>query len=66
MNRWTDTGRTDRRTENNDALAHYYNEGKLYIYFYLGFTALPRIFHLYRADRSPKMGENRRTQGKTT
>ena len=32
----------------------------------LGFTALSRIFHLYRADRSSKVGENRRTRGKTT
>ena len=30
----------------------------------LGFTALSRIFHLYRADRSSRVGENRRTQGK--
>ena len=28
-------------------------------FFYLGFTALSRIFHLYRADRSSKVGENR-------
>ena len=33
---------------------------------YLGFTALLRIFHLYRANRSSKVGENRRTRGKTT
>ena len=32
--------------------------------FYLGFTALSRIFHLYRADRSSKVGENRKTRGK--
>ena len=32
----------------------------------LGFTALSRIFHLYRADRSSKVGENRRTRGKPT
>ena len=32
----------------------------------LGFTALSRIFHLYRADRSSKVGENRRTRRKTT
>ena len=31
-----------------------------------GFTALSRIFHLYRADRSSKVGENRRTRGKIT
>ena len=30
----------------------------------LGFTALSRRFHLYRADRSSKLGENRRTRGK--
>ena len=35
----------------------------LFIY-YLGFTALSRIFHLYRADRSSKVGENRRTREK--
>ena len=32
----------------------------------LGFTALSRIFHLYRADRSSKVGENRRARRKTT
>ena len=32
----------------------------------LGFTALSRIFHLHRADRSLKVGENRRTRRKTT
>ena len=36
------------------------------IFFYLGFTTLSRIFLLYRADRSSKVGENRRTRGKTT
>ena len=44
-------------------------EGWSYITFCLfdlGFTALPRIFHLNRADRSSKVGENRRTRGKTT
>ena len=35
-------------------------------FFDLGFTALSRIFHLYRADRSSKVGENRRTWRKTT
>ena len=30
-------------------------------FFDLGFTALSRIFHLYRADRSSKVGENRST-----
>ena len=35
-------------------------------FFYLGFTALSRIFHLYRAYRSSKVGENRRTRRKTT
>ena len=34
--------------------------------FYLGFTALSRIFHLYRAYRSSKVGENWRTRRKTT
>ena len=37
-----------------------------FFFFYLGFMALSRIFHLYQADRSSKVGENRRTQGKTT
>ena len=27
------------------------------LFFYLGFTALSRIFHLYRANRSSKVGE---------
>ena len=31
-----------------------------------GFTALSRIFHLYQADCSSKVGENQRTRGKTT
>ena len=31
-----------------------------------GVTALSRIFHLYRADRSSKVDKNGRTQGKTT
>ena len=31
----------------------------------LGFRALSRIFHLYRADRSSKVGENQRTRRKT-
>ena len=35
-------------------------------FFDLGFTALSRICHLYRADRSSKVGENRRTRRKTT
>ena len=35
-------------------------------FFYFGFTALSRIFHLYRADHSSKVGENRRTRGETT
>ena len=29
------------------------------------FTTLSRIFHLYRADHSSKVGENRRTRGNT-
>ena len=36
-----------------------------FFFFDLGFTALSRIFHLYWANRSSKVGENR-TQGKTT
>ena len=31
----------------------------------MGFAALSRIFHLYRDDRSSKVGENLRTRGKT-
>ena len=46
------------------------NAGKTKIFFFfffdLGFTALSRIFHLYRADRSSKVGENRSTRRKTT
>ena len=38
----------------------------IYFFFDLGFTALSRIFHLYRADRLSKVGKNRRTRGKTT
>ena len=38
----------------------------IFIFFDLGFTALSRIFHLYRADRSSKVGENRSTRRKTT
>ena len=37
-----------------------------FFFFDLSFTALSRIFHLYRADRSSKVSENRRTRGKTT
>ena len=37
-----------------------------FFFFDLGFTALSRIFHLYRAGRSSKVGENRRTRRKTT
>ena len=37
-----------------------------FFFFNLGFTALSRIFHLYRADRPSKVGENRRTWRKTT
>ena len=36
-----------------------------FFFFDLGFTAFSRIFHLYRADRSSKVGENQRTRGKT-
>ena len=35
-------------------------------FFYYGFTALSRIFHLYRADSSSVVGENRRIRWKTT
>ena len=39
-----------------------------YFFFFVcvGFTALLRIFHLYRADLSSKVAKNQRTQGKTT
>ena len=41
----------------------YLNKDKIFFFFFfffdLGFTALSRIFHLYRADRSSKVGENR-------
>ena len=44
----------------------YYRINTIYQFFFfffdLGFTALSRIFHLYRADRSSKVGENRRTR----
>ena len=46
-----------------------YSKRKEFFFFFffdLGFTALSRIFHLYRADRSSKMGENRSTRRKTT
>ena len=37
-------------------------KGSFFFFFFdLGFTALSRIFHLYRADRSSKVGENRKT-----
>ena len=42
------------------------NELFFLFFFDLGFTALSRIFHLYRANRSSKVGENRRTWRKTT
>ena len=37
-----------------------------FFFLILGFTALSRIFHLYRANHSSKVGKNRRTRGKTT
>ena len=37
-----------------------------FFFFDLCSTALSRIFHLYQADRSSKVGENRRTRRKTT
>ena len=51
-----------------------YSKGRLYklghakknFFFLLGFYGLSRIFHLYRADRSSKVVESRRTLGKTT
>ena len=44
-----------------------FGEVRLFFFFFdLGFTALSRIFHLYRADRSSKVGENRSTRRKTT
>ena len=38
----------------------------LFIFFFWSFTALSRIFYLYRADSSSKVGEKRRTWRKTT
>ena len=35
-------------------------------FFFWSFTALSRIFYLYRADSSSKVGEKRRTWRKTT
>ena len=44
-----------------------YNQFFFFFFLFdLGFTALSRIFHLYRADRSSKVGENRSTRRKTT
>ena len=40
--------------------------GFFFFFFDLGFTTLSRVFHLYRADRSSKVGKNWRTLGKTT
>ena len=49
-----------------DQPVHLLSRVRPFMIFDLGFTALSRIFHLYRADRSSKVGENQRTQGKTT
>ena len=35
-------------------------EYQILFFFYLGFTALSRTFHLYGADRPSRVGENRR------
>ena len=51
---------------NDRALSRFYAVFFFFFFFDLGFTALSRIFHLYRADRSSKVGENRRTRRKTT
>ena len=40
--------------------------GDFFFFFDLGFMALSRIFHLYWADHSSKVGKNRRTWRKTT
>ena len=48
---------------------HYWHLVQYFIptfFFNLSFTALLRIFYLYRADHSSNVGENRRTRGKTT
>ena len=45
---------------------HVDSQFMIFFFFYLGFTALSRIFHLYRANHSSKADENWRTQGKTT
>ena len=42
-----------------------YIHNEYYYFFYLGFNVLSRIFYLYRADRSSKVGENRGTRGRT-
>ena len=43
------------------------DKGRNEIFFFdFGFTALIRIFHLYQADRSSKVGENPEKPGKTT
>ena len=57
------TGRVKRMNQVNTDV---YSEEDFFFFFDLGFTALSRIFHLYRADRSSKVGENRRTRRKTT
>ena len=36
---------------------HYFSNFFFFFFFYLGFTALSRIFHLYQANRSSKVGE---------
>ena len=36
----------------------------VFVFFYFGFTALSRIFHLYRADHSSKVCEKWRTRRK--
>ena len=46
--------------------ANAWSHVRVFFFLDLGFTALSRIFHLYRADRSSKVGENRRTRRKTT
>ena len=42
-----------RLKEQSDQGLHCLHKKQIF-FFYLGFTALSRIFHLYRADRSSK------------
>ena len=56
----------DRLTGKQCSKSHNFFFFFFFFFLDLGFTALSRIFHLYRADRSSKVGENRSTRRKTT